>query len=192
MIALNDVYSRCIAAARLGVGSYLHQTTKTGVGAVGAVYKSKSKRPTGKYPLIIVDVATRRAQGAATTFKYYDTSGDKVTEIIYDYFITYAVYGDKALEIAGELDASFVREDIQLIFNTDDFANVAETFPITSTTTIVDNEYKDFASFIVKITAVDRVIESVDEVLTVNADLNLRQPDSDDNLVSAPITITAP
>lgn len=192
MIDVDDIYSRFIAAANLAIGSSLHQITKTGVGAVGAVFKSKDKRPSGKFPLVIVDVATRRAQGSYATNKYYDEDGNGITEIVYDYFITYAVYGDKALELAGELEASFVREDIQLLFCSDNFASVAETFPITSSTTRVDNEVKDFASFIVKITAVDRVVESVDEILTINAELNLRQPDSEDDLVSATITITAP
>lgn len=190
-IDTGEIYNRVMDAVDLAVGSDLHQITKEGV-TRGAIFKSKDSRPTGKHPFVIVDIATRQLQGNWANARYYDGAGDLVTETIYDYFVTIAVYGGVAMDIAGNIESSFVREDINNIFCEDQFASAPETFPITSTTTRVENETMDFASFILKLTLINRVIEASDEINSINTDLKLRYPDSDDDLVSSSFTSPAP
>ena len=187
------IYNRFIDAVNLVIGSELAQVPKANSTPVAAVFKSKTNKPTGQYPCVIVDVATRSLQSDWANIQYYDLGGDQVTEIIYDYFVTIAVYGGLAMDLAGKMEEGFVRQDVLNIFCEDNFASIPETFPVTSTTTRIDNQTMDFASFIVKLTTVSRVIEEVDDLTTVEANLKLRWPDTDEDLVSSPFTSpTAP
>lgn len=174
MISTLSIIKRFKDAIRISIGEHLHQIQDSEGNSLGAVYWAKQARSTGPYPFVLVDVATRRPQNSWATSVYYNSEGNKVTKTVYDYFITLAFYGDDAMSLASQAEFSFVTDEVLNVFCKGSFASVAETFPITSGTTKRDNEYKDFASFIVKITIADTYEESVDSIETVSSNLKLK------------------
>lgn len=172
MIDVDEIYRRAKDAVALAVGDSLTQIPVGPGGADGtapSIWSStEHDRSGGVRPFALVDIPSRVKNGAWSTERYYNEDGDVVTTIAYDYLINFGIYGGNALEIAGELESSFVRDDVQAIFTHDNFAGIVETFPAATGNFREANRVLQFASFLLKITVVDTVIQTTEAINVTN------------------------
>jgi len=192
MPTVDEIYSRCKQAARVAVGYRLRQLP-SGVPdeTLPAVYDDRTTKPGAQMPAVMVVLQTRTKQGSWATNQYNDhDTGNRITETVYDYFVSFGVYGGDALSIAGELEQSFVRQDIQSIFCHDNFAGIADTFPSASNITPQGNQKHQFASFLLKLTVNEKVVEEIDGITSVNGTLRSRFQGSDTDIIVKEITTT--
>lgn len=182
MIDVGEIYKRAKDCVALAVGSKLSQLPLGPGGINGtapAIWSSPELRhPGGKRPYVVVDIPTRTKNGSWSTDRYYNAAGDLITPIAYDYLISFGVYGGNASEIAGELESSFVRDDVQAIFCGDNYAAIVDTFPSATQNFREAGEVLQFASFLLKITVVDTVIQTADPINVTNYDITYTYRDS--------------
>jgi hypothetical protein len=192
MATVDDIYTRCMQAARLAVGYRLRQLpAQPPEESTPAVYDGRYVKPGAQMPSVMVVLQTRVKQGSWATNQYNDRdTGHRVTETVYDYFVSFGVYGGDALSIAGELEQSFVRQDIQSIFCHDNFAGIADTFPSASNITPQGNQKHQFASFLLKLTVNEKVVEEIDGITSANGTLRSRYRGSETDIAVKEITTT--
>lgn len=184
MSTVDGIYTRCMQAARVAVGDRLRQLPSNVPGeTTPAVHDGRTVKPGIQMPSIMVVLQTRTKQASWATNQYYDPdTGNRITSTVYDYFVSYGVYGGDALSIAGELEQSFVRQDIQDIFGNDNFAAIADTFPSESSISPQSCQKHQFASFLLKLTVNEKVVEEMDEILVVDGTVRLRHVKSSTDL----------
>lgn len=189
-VDIDEIYKRFGDATELAVGTRLAQV-KSNTGTTPAIFFAKDKFPPDlNYPMVIIEVGPRQHQHSYSNYKYYDVDGNKVTQVVYDYFITFTVYsqqGGNAQQIADDLNASFERDDITQIFTSDSFGVVDNTFDITPSYFKEGEQVKEFANFLVKFTTVNKITQTEYEILSVNAGLYLRHPESSEDIVTGTI-----
>lgn len=175
MIDTNDIYNRCIEAATLAVGELLAQVKSNAAGTTTkpAIFKSTDKGARGERPYMVIDIPSRVKHNNHSNDRYFDEDGNLNTIIRYDYLINFGVYGGDALGIIGELENSFVWNEVIQIFTRDNFAGIVDTYPAASTQTMGSNNVLSFASMILKLTLGDTVIESVYPVQTITPDVSV-------------------
>lgn len=190
MIASSEIYKRCKDLIRRCIGDDLHQIKNSAGEDIGAVFSSKQKRPTGAHPFVVVDIANRQQQNTWASSIFLNADGDRVITNTYDYFITFAFYGGDALALASAVQLKLATQESNEIFTVDAFGSIADTFNISSSTANVDNMNHDFASFIVKITILDSVVDEQASMAMedICLDLTVRVDEEDEGLTTTIIT----
>lgn len=186
-VDINEILIRFRQATITAVGSRLATLND---GTTPAIFYTKDRFPVGTYPMVLIEVGNRRKQGSHTTYRHYDTLGNTVISIAYDYFVTLTVITDhtgNAQQIADDLEASFVRNDITEIFTIDGLGTPAETFGVDNNVFKEGSEVKQVSSLIVRFTAVNVVTEVEPEIQTLDANFIMRYPNSDVDVISGNI-----
>lgn len=173
MIDEDEIYNRCKEVTTIAIGQYLAQLPYEGVGTLPAIWTGKTPGPRGKHPFVIINIAYNQRNGSHTTDQYYRSDGTLIKKVYYDYYINFGVYGGPANQLKTELETSLVREDIKRIFSADSFSAIVDTYPAASQDFREANEVLQFASFILRLTVVDTVEETVDTMQTVEYTLNM-------------------
>jgi len=183
MIDRDELYNRCASAVRLIVGNRLGQAPDGASGTRPAIFKSKSKFPAGIYPYVLIQIGTRTKQTDWSVYKNTVANGDTTIYTVYDYLVTFNVYshegGEEAAQISEDLESAFSRPDVIEIFEVDGFGTPSQTFMGSNSEYRENNQVKTFSNFIVKVTITNEETYSEYEILTVDADLSARYPNSD-------------
>lgn len=182
MITQDDVYSVLIPVIDLSVGSYLYQVSDGSGGTKSSIFKSKDSFSKGLHPYIILDIATRTQHNGYRSLVYHNDDGDRVTEILNDFFITVGCYGENATGVIGHFESSLIRQDILNLVSQGNKAAIVSTLPAASDVFRQDNQTIEFSSLILKMTMTDHVIETEDGIENISYDLNFRYSPSEDNI----------
>jgi hypothetical protein len=177
MAITDEIYKRVKQAVTLAVGTRLHQLPLQGGGTTGDVQDARKRRIAAVRPYAEVVIQNRTPQSSWAVNIYYDADGNQVTETIYDYYISIGIFGGDALGICGDCEQAFVRRGIRQIFSIDNFAAIAATRQSVATYTSAQNETQQFASFILKLTAIERVLEVEDEIIDISGTIESQNPD---------------
>lgn len=192
MSVTDEIYNRCKQATALAVGSRLHQLSLQAGGTTPDIQDARTRRITAVRPYASIVIQNRVRQNSWAVNVYFDNLGNQVTETLYDYYISFGIYGGDALGICGDLEQSFVRRDIRLIFNGDNFSAIADTLPSAATYTSLQDVTHQFASFILKLTVLEKVLETADLITDISGTLLSQNPDDGITLATEEVLSSRP
>lgn len=191
----DDLYVAIMDVVNQAIGP---QLSLYGVGAQPkkpAIFKKSPASQDGRklhgiLPYCVITMGVKTSQGARHHARWYRSSdGSKVTQIIRDVDCTVQVVGGSATDLVSTLENFFLVSEYATDYLCERNIVVKDSFGVIPQTTTLNNTSHDSAFVILSLTTTDEVVEEVYELNIVDTNLNLRYPDSEDNIVSENITI---
>lgn len=190
----DDLYNAVIEVIETGVGARLHQfgaapNTKPAI-FKKSVAQQLGQQLYGILPYCQVVMGTRTSNGSSHHARWFNTNGDQVKQIIRDVNCTIQIVGADAADICSDLENFLLISDYSINYLCEQGIAVRGSgLGVVNQTTLLSNQSHDSAFTQVTLTTTDEVVETVYQMNAVDANLNLRYPDSEDNIVSEIITI---
>ena len=172
--SVDRIYRTLQVLCGMAIGDKLTQFKGAGSTQVPAVFKQRASLQkgatlTGMCPYVTITTGGRNRQGAQVNHRHRDTSDDEeVLVTIYEVIASFNVFGGPAEQLAGEIE-SFLNTDASINFLLDNNMVISDTYGVRPSTTVLDNQLRDFASIQVRITTTGDVKQTVYYVNEIEA-----------------------